>query len=228
MKPNGEEKDSNCSLDVSSKSSNQIKIDEDDTKTISQENQSNQITTSESLLSDQIRLHNKLEIIEHRIHFDIDQVHGHPCQCINALDENPNVTLTEEDEELRWSLSNYKIKNPVQIIPQFWPSRVYDDDSAFKIQKLNEKQTERLRNQIIEEQNQIGKYQIKHNMKPNLQKGNVRRTFQRPLFTSRRKTYDSYLGIQKRNEKYSGFFLRLPARLYDTDDSIDETDGEFF
>lgn len=78
-------------------------------------------------MSGQMKMHNLLEVIEFRIHFDQDPDHGHPAQSVSILDEKPDHKITDMSEEELSMKYNYKLINPIQIIPDFWPKRMYDD-----------------------------------------------------------------------------------------------------
>lgn len=90
-------------------------------------------------LSDQMKKHNLLEILEFRIHFDQDPTHGHPAQSVSILDELPDQKIDHISEEERSMKSHYQVINPIQIIPDFWPKRVYDDVPEFNSPQKNKK-----------------------------------------------------------------------------------------
>ena len=60
-------------------------------------------------MTDQMKRHHMLEILEFRIHFDQDPNHGHPAQSVSILDELPEHEITDMNEEERSMEINYKL-----------------------------------------------------------------------------------------------------------------------
>lgn len=231
----------------------------------------------ELIMTKQMKMHHLLEILEFRIHFDQDQEHGHPAQSVSILDELPDHAITDISEEEQSMKYSYKLINPVQIIPDFWPKRVYDDrietsSSKDKVTSTDQTQNSNLNsedenkdateNEKYYDNNQyiipmiklskkesqilldkiIAASDVKLRHKPKLKKNLTKHSFKISLdkdddfsnseeddefersVSSNKRSRSQFRFKKSRKE----FILTLPSLLYDTDESLDETDGELF
>ena len=178
------------------------------------------------IFTDQMMTHFKLEVLEFRIHFELDPLHEHPAKTIQILDDLPNheiADLTQEELEMK---PNYFQISHVPVVPTFWPRRSYDDESLL----MDEKQSKALLKKI-KAASKEKKIKVKRNKSDN-EDGTIIE-----VIKTNQSDIENRIRTSMRRRSYANRFyqrhrfnpvLVLPALLYDTDLSQDETDQEEF
>jgi hypothetical protein len=200
-----------------------------------------QITDSHRIGPDRETLHHRLEVIEHRIQTGQDLKHAHPALAVSALHSHKSLTFTKSEAKMR---RQYRIVEEPHTIPKFWtkrdwdsPADVMDVESSLNLKSQIRTVTRLpppLKKSATSSPKTIPKKRIVRQKPPpkpeTVREAEIR---QRPppaprIETQERRGLDLSADLTARMEERVAFRLSLPADLYGTDASGDETDFDVF
>jgi hypothetical protein len=200
---------------------------------------------------DRQNLHHRLEVIEHRIQSGQDTKHLHPAMAVSVLQSHKPLTFTKSEAKMA---RRYGLIHETQTIPKFWTRRPWDSpNEVMDVESsLNLKSQIRTASRAALPPKKIDRFApdappkkriVRQKPKPKPEPVREEEIRPRPPPPSRTegqaphpKRIESQTPrgcafseelLARMDERFA-FRLTLPADLYGTDASCDETDGDVF
>ena len=186
------------------------------------------IEQSDLVEQKQMNMHYCLEVLEHRIQQGDDKTHDHPGQSVNVYLSSGVGALTPEEQYLR---NSYAFKKPDNIVPSFWPSRVWD----YQNQTLTAQESNRLMSDGFKLMNRARQH-VKKNQEDDFKPSDDSDEFEEPeeILPRRTRNLKSHSTMVTRSSGepidsdniISSTLFCVSTKYFSTDNTDDESEPE--